>query len=226
MELFFPSQDLEMVLGIEQEKIKKAVKESGEKFPDLVTQRMQDRVQKMLKLRNTRVKLPSEIFIVSCTEKLTGIMHFHENLLEALKTFPTQPLPQLWHQFLQELQQQTQKILSWDQAMEIFQALVKSLQQSMYRLQGSAEQSLETVLQYFHCTGEIVWYFENRKLRDIVFHHPETLVEMLRVIFRHDFEETVQFVESYGQISGKVIKSLHAGQFLMLLLSSADIFQN
>lgn len=194
-------QDLEAVLRFEQEKIKKAVKESGEKFPDLVTQRMQDRVHKMLKLRNTRVKLPKEVFVVSCTERLTGVINFHENLVNSLKDNPSQPLPDLWHKFLQRLQERNEKILSWDTAMEIFQKLAEELGQSLYRLQGSAEQSLETVLQYFHCTGEIVWYYENRKLRDIVFHHPETLVEMLRVIFRHDFSEVVVYKESYGKIT-------------------------
>lgn len=194
-------QDLDAVLRFEQEKIKKAVKESGEKFPDLVTQRMQDRVQKMLKLRNTRVKLPDEIFVVSCTDRLTGVINFHENLIDSLKAGPTNPLPELWHRFLQNLQERKEKILRWEDAMDIFQDLVKNLQQSMYRYQGSVEQSLETVLQYFHCTGEIVWYYENKKLRDIVFHHPETLVEMLRVIFRHDFDEVVIFRESYGQIT-------------------------
>ena len=199
-------------MRFEQEKIKKAVKESGEKFPDLVTQRMQDRVQKMLKLRNTRVKLPDEIFVVSCTDRLTGVINFHENLIDSLKAGPTNPLPELWHRFLQNLQERKEKILRWEDAMDIFQDLIKNLQQSMYRYQGSVEQSLETVLQYFHCTGEIVWYYENKKLRDIVFHHPETLVEMLRVIFRHDFDEVVIFRESYGQITGNIAVHMYSSK--------------
>ena len=109
------------------------MKESGEKFPDLVTQRMQDRVQKMLKLRNTRVKLPSEIFVVSCTETLSGVINFHENLVNNLKDNPSPRLPDLWHKFLQKLQDRSEKILSWEVAMEIFQDLVKNLHQSMYR---------------------------------------------------------------------------------------------
>jgi hypothetical protein len=65
-------QDLEMNLRIEQRKLTDAHKESGQKFPDLVTQRLQERVNKMQKLHITRIKLPTEIFVVSCAETLSG----------------------------------------------------------------------------------------------------------------------------------------------------------
>ena len=63
-----------MNLRIEQRKLTDAHKESGQKFPDLVTQRLQERVNKMQKLHITRIKLPTDIFIVSCAETLSGII--------------------------------------------------------------------------------------------------------------------------------------------------------
>jgi len=51
-------------------------------------------------------------------------------------------------------------------------------------------------------SGEIVWYHDNPRLRGIVFHHPETLIEMLRAIFRHDFKDVVNYVEAYGSLAG------------------------
>ena len=54
-------------------------------------------------------------------------------------------------------------------------------------------------------TGEIVWYHDNPKLRNIVFHHPETLVEMLRAIFRHDFKDVVNYVDVCGQMTGMFV---------------------
>lgn len=61
-----------MMLRIEEKRLTDAHKEAGQKFPDLVTQRLQERVNKMKKLHMTRVKLPQEIFIVSCAESLSG----------------------------------------------------------------------------------------------------------------------------------------------------------
>ena len=79
------------------------------------------------------MKLPNEIFVVSCTDTLSGVINFHENLVNSLKDNPSPRLPDLWHKFLQKLQDRSEKILSWEVAMEIFQDLVKNLQQSMYR---------------------------------------------------------------------------------------------
>lgn len=201
-------KDLEMMLRIEKKKLTEAHKESGQKFPDLVTQRLQERVNKMQKLRVTRVKLPHEIFIVSCAETLSGIINFHEKLTDCLKASEGQHLPKSWFKFLTAIQERPEKILNWSETLEIFEAVVATMQQSMYMLQGSAEKSLEMVLRYLHVTGEIVWFHENPKLRNIVFHHPETLVEMLRAIFRHDFKDVVNYVDTYGQMSG-----LSAGRF-------------
>lgn len=195
-------RDLEMLLLVEQKKLTDAHKQTGQKFPDLVTQRLQERVNKMQKLHMTRVKLPHEIFVVSCAETLSGIIDFHEKLVNTLKTSEGQALPTSWFQFLTAIQSRPEKILSWSNTLEIFESVIQSLQQSVYMLEGSVEKSLETVLRYLHVTGEIVWYYDNPKLRNIVFHHPETLVEMLRAIFRHDFREVVNYVESYGQRAG------------------------
>ncbi|XP_060576811.1 malignant fibrous histiocytoma-amplified sequence 1 homolog, partial [Ruditapes philippinarum] len=195
-------KDLEMNLRIEQRKLTDAHKESGQKFPDLVTQRLQERVNKMQKLHITRIKLPTEIFVVSCAETLSGIINFHECLTDTLKSSEGQPLPTSWFKFLTAIQERPEKILSWSQTLEIFESIIATLKQSMYMLQGSAEKSLEMVLRYLHVTGEIVWYHDNPKLRNIVFHHPETLVEMLRAIFRHDFREVVNYVDTYGQMTG------------------------
>ena len=61
--------------------------------------------------------------------------------------------------------------------------------QSMMGMGGSPERSLEMVLKYLHSTGEIVWYSDNLELRTTVFHKPEALIDMLRAVFRHDFDQ-------------------------------------
>ena len=71
MSIFFV-QDLETTLKVEEDRLAKALKETGQKFPDLFTQRLQERVNKLQKLHMTRVKLPDQIFVVSCAETLSG----------------------------------------------------------------------------------------------------------------------------------------------------------
>ncbi|XP_052813851.1 malignant fibrous histiocytoma-amplified sequence 1 homolog isoform X2 [Mya arenaria] len=195
-------QDLDMQLDIERRKLQEAHNESGQRFPDLDTQRLQERVNRMMKLRETRITLPNNIYVVSCADSLSGIIYFHEDLTSNLKSSEPQLLPDSWLKFLTQIQERPEKILLWSEALQILDSLVKGLSISYSSLQGSAEKSLETVLRYLHATGEIVWYHDNPKLRGIVFHHPETLVEMLRAIFRHDFNEVVNYVESYGQLAG------------------------
>lgn len=74
--------------------------------------------------------------------------------------------------------------------------------QSMISMGGSSEKSLEMVLKYLHKSGEIVWYNDNEHLRATVFHRPETLIKMLRAIFRHDFDEVVTFVNETAEVVG------------------------
>lgn len=64
---------------------------------------------------------------------------------------------------------------------------------------GSPARSLEMVLKYLHSTGEIVWYHDNEQLKSTVFHHPETLIDMLRAVFRHDFDEVVTYSKEIGE---------------------------
>lgn len=70
---------------------------------------------------------------------------------------------------------------------------------SMMGMAGSPERSLEMVLKYFHSTGEIVWYSENEELRGTVFHKPEALIDMLRAVFRHDFQDVVYYDKTIGE---------------------------
>ncbi|KAK3083358.1 hypothetical protein FSP39_020728 [Pinctada imbricata] len=83
---------------------------------------------------------------------------------------------------------------------------MNSMNKSMISLEGSAVSSLELVLKYLHMTGEIVWYYENPKLKNIIFHRPDTLVEMLRAIFRHDFDKHVVYNETYGKLASLTSK--------------------
>ena len=79
--------------------------------------------------------------------------------------------------------------------------VMKSSQQSMMGMRGSPQASLEMVLKYLHSTGEILWYHDNDDLRSTVFHRPEALIDMLRAIFRHDFEEVAVFNEEISHYS-------------------------
>lgn len=175
--------------------------EGSTKFEDIEAQRKRDKVNGLQRVLNMRVTLANNIQIVSCADTLEGIDDLRASLQHKLKETDEKPLPKSWYMYLLGIQKKTQKILHWEQALTIFKDVMDTLNQSMISLEGSAVSSLEMVLRYLHATGEIVWYHDNPKLRSIIFHRPETLVEMLRAIFRHDFEKVVQFNDVYGRLA-------------------------
>lgn len=177
-------------------------KDSGTKFEDIKTQRLREKANHLQKLLNERVPLPEKVYVVSCADDLQGIPEFQSSLIEKLKETDERPLPKPWYIFLTKIQEISDKILTWEQGIELFEDVMSNLNQSMISLQGSAEKSLDVVLRYLHATGEIIWYHENPKLRGLIFHRPETLVEMLRTIFHHDFRKHVVFDESHSRLAG------------------------
>lgn len=84
---------------------------------------------------------------------VTGIINFHGRLIETLKSSDGQSLPTSWFKFLTAIQAQPEKILLWQDALDIFESVVQTMQESVYMLQGSTEKSLEMVLRYLHVTG-------------------------------------------------------------------------
>ncbi|GAB1603065.1 malignant fibrous histiocytoma-amplified sequence 1 homolog [Argonauta hians] len=187
---------------IEQLKIKlEAVQkqDSGKSgFLDIETERDAEKVSHLQRMKATRVKLPDVISNVSCADDLVGITEFIDNIISILKESEERSLPNSWYRFLVELQQREEKILNWNDTLKIFTGLMKELGQSMISMEGSPKKSLEVILKYFHATGEIIWYYDNPKLDQLVFHRPETLIDMLRSIFRHDFEEKVNYERHFG----------------------------
>lgn len=186
------SADLQAVSG----------KDASTKFEDIRTQRVREKAYHLQRLLTERVPLPEKIFVVSCAEDLQGIPEFQDFLLEKLKETDERPLPKPWYIFLTRVQEVSDKVMSWDQGIRLFEEVMSKLNQSMISLQGSAEKSLDVVLRYLHATGEIIWYHENPKLRGLIFHRPETLVEMLRTIFHHDFRKHVIYEESHSRLAG------------------------
>ncbi|XP_069108576.1 malignant fibrous histiocytoma-amplified sequence 1 homolog isoform X2 [Argopecten irradians] len=176
-------------------------KESNTKFEDIDAQRKRDKVSGLQRVLNMRVTLASRVDVVSCADNLDGVDNLRASLQQKLKETDEKPLPKSWYKYLLAIQKKTQKILHRQQALNIFKDIMDTMNQSMISLEGSAESSLDMVLRYLHSTGEIVWYHDNPRLSSIIFHRPETLVEMLRAIFRHDFEKVVQFNDTYGRLA-------------------------
>lgn len=174
-------------------------KESGVSgFSDIDVERAREKVIHLQRMLNTRVTLPDNIQVVSCAEDLVGIDELTDTLMNTLKKNDPRPLPKSWYKFLMAIQRREEKILDWSQALDIFVQLMDNLGQSMISLEGSAKESLKVILKYLHATGEIVWYHDNPRLDQLVFHRPETLVDMLRAIFRHDFEDVMVYNISIG----------------------------
>ncbi|KAL3854054.1 hypothetical protein ACJMK2_013336 [Sinanodonta woodiana] len=187
---------------LESELQRASVRESGETFNDVAVERMRDKANYLRRILTTRVTLPDMVYVVSCAEELTGVHDLQSSLFSMLHNSEERPLPQSWYKFLTVLQEQKARILSWHQTLAIFERTMKNMNQSMYMLQGSPEKSMAMVLKYLHVTGEILWYQDNPELSQIVFHRPETLVEMLRTIFRHDYDEVIKYQDNYGHLAG------------------------
>ncbi|XP_062587393.1 malignant fibrous histiocytoma-amplified sequence 1 homolog [Saccostrea cucullata] len=185
-------------------------KDTGTKFEDIEIQRLREKRNGIYKMLKTRSQLPKKIHVVSCADELTGVFEFRNMLIEKLKEAGERPLPTPWWRYLQKIAKYPEKVLSFTEALRIFKDLMNEMNQSMISLEGSAVSSLEMVLKYLHATGEIMWYADNPKLQGIVFHHPETLVEMLRAIFKHDFDKVVVYDEIFGKIAGLTEKKFDA----------------
>ena len=174
----------------------------GRKFADIGVERLQEKLSHLEKMLNTRSQLPSKVHVVSCAEGLTGVGELREELVNSMKIAEERKLPHSWYRFLSEIQSVPDRILSMEQALDIFVEVMASVNQSLMGMGGSADRSLSMVLKYLHSTGEIVWYHDNVRLNKIVFHRPETLIEMLRAVFRHDFEQVVNFDPELGHKVG------------------------
>ncbi|ESO96335.1 hypothetical protein LOTGIDRAFT_144062 [Lottia gigantea] len=168
-------------------------------FTEIGFERLHERKAHMEKMLNSRSILPKSIWAVSCAKDLDGFEHFRTDLINHLIETEEMALPKSWFRFLQAIQQHPERILKWPRALEIFTEVMEEMAQSMIAIGGSVEMSMIVVLMYLHRMGEIVWYDKNPKLRAIVFHRPETLVEMLRAVFRHNFDEVVVYEDNNGQ---------------------------
>lgn len=176
----------------------------GGKFGDIGYERLQEKLSHLEKMLNTRSQVPSKVHVVSCAEGLAGIGELREELVTSMKKAEERKLPHSWYRFLSDLQAKPDRILSMEQTLNIFVEVMASVKQSLMSMGGSANRSLSMVLKYLHSTGEIVWYHDNVRLNTIVFHRPETLIEMLRAVFRHDFEKVVNFDPELGQRAGLI----------------------
>ncbi|KAI8761164.1 malignant fibrous histiocytoma-amplified sequence 1 [Biomphalaria glabrata] len=178
---------------------KPETKEYSSGIPEIGVGRLEEKLKELQKMRNSRSELPQNIFVVSCADDLRGVKDLRNYLIEVLKTKPASQLPGPWFTFLEQIQQAEEKVISWESALGIFQQVMSENQQSMMGMRGSPESSLDMVLKYFHSTGEIVWYHEDDLLKTTIFQKPESLIDMLRAVFRHDFEEVVFYNQDIGQ---------------------------
>lgn len=64
------------------------------------------------------------------------------------------------------------------------------------------KKQIKDITQYLHVTGKVLWFSTAPVLRNYVFIRPAWLFELLRNIYRHDFEEKVDFAidDTYKQI--------------------------
>ena len=51
------------------------------------------------------------------------------------------------------------------------------------------EKDPDTILEYFHDIGRIMWFKTNDKLSNIIFHRPEVLTELIELLYSHTQEE-------------------------------------
>ncbi|KAK7113399.1 malignant fibrous histiocytoma-amplified sequence 1 homolog [Littorina saxatilis] len=182
-----------------------SIEARGGKFGDIGMERLQEKLSHLEKMLNTRSQLPDKVHVVSCAEGLAGVGELRETLVNTMKEAEERKLPHSWYKFLSDIQAVPDRILSMEQALDIFVEVMAAVNQSLMGMGGSADRSLHMVLKYLHATGEIVWYHDNPRLNRIVFHRPETLIEMLRAVFRHDFEQVVIFDQEFGKKAGLVL---------------------
>ena len=174
---------------------------SGGRFADIDVERLKENLSYLERIRQTRSQVPETVHVVCCAEGLAGINNLRDTIITILKEAEERKLPDSWYRFLCIIQAIPDHIITLQQSLAILESVFAGMSQSS-RMAMPADSCLETILKYLHSAGEIVFYHDNARLNNVVFHHPETLVEMLRAVLRHDFEEVVTFNSELGRQAG------------------------
>ncbi|CAH1775944.1 unnamed protein product [Owenia fusiformis] len=135
-----------------------------------------------------RPRLPEKVDVISSAEKLTGVKALTLDLCDMsndVKLFSKRTLPMSWIA-LQESVHDSDVGRSSNIYLPWLDVHLCTKKAKLY------ESQLQPALAYLHQIGDILWYSHDDLLKQVIFHKPVDVVEMLRGMFRHDLHQYLQ----------------------------------
>ncbi|XP_019643179.1 PREDICTED: malignant fibrous histiocytoma-amplified sequence 1 homolog [Branchiostoma belcheri] len=182
------------------------------------TQSLRKRRKFIEHLIDNRPIFPEFLDLVSCDLSLAGIKQLIENIVISCqdhRLFPRRILPKSWFEL--ELAIKTLK-----QEGNLHYLSMDDVQKVAKEKANMTPTRLTRALKYLHDIGEIVHFSDSPKLSDFVFHKPQWLMDVFKLIYKPverfderfasvsdaDFDDMVEDFSSRGIVSEQMIQCL------------------
>ena len=182
-----------------KEKILKKLLELEEAEKDLLKQRATDlkaanykflglsqsdkevKLQEVEQLLKDRPKLPSDVIVVS-SKDFTGIKDWTNNIaakvFENKDSFPAISIPNTWLEISNHL--------SANKKNSAHSVTLEEFDETCRRFNVTTKEERDGVVHHLRIIGQILFYENHRKLKDVIFINPEAVLNCLSSVFNHE----------------------------------------
>ena len=186
-------------IGMCKEKILQKLKELEETEKDLLKQRAKDlkdanykfrglsqsdkesKLQEVEQLLKDRPKLPSDVIVVS-SKDFTGIKDWTNDIaakvFENKDSFPAISIPNTWLEISNHL--------SANKENSAQSVTLEEFDKTCRRFNVTTKKERDGVVHHLRIIGQILFYENHRKLKDVIFINPEAVLNCLSSVFNHE----------------------------------------
>lgn len=184
-------QQLENQKTCLQEELKKVqnLLNSAKSDDTSLLQHLRAEKRQLENLLSKQLHVLSDIALVSSTDGIPGVLDL-ENSIELLSIDKTIfphiqfTMPAHWNKLRIKLKQTKSHYLLWEEV----EAIAGKLH--------IVWKELTECLQYLQDVGEVLWYRNRKGLSKILFHKPQTLVDIISYLYHHDLEKFFTYSEN------------------------------
>ena len=186
-------------IGMCKEKILQKLKELEETEKDILKQRAKDlkdanykfcglsqsdkesKLQEVERLLKDRPKLPSDVIVVS-SKDFTGIKDWTNDIaakvFENKDSFPAISIPNTWLEISNHL--------SANKENSAHSVTLEQFDETCRRFNVTTKEERNGVVHHLRIIGQILFYENHRKLKDVIFINPEAILNCLSSVFNHE----------------------------------------
>ena len=173
----------------------------------LSNQELEDKIAVVQNLLDNRPILPKDVIVVS-SKNFDGIKEWMEDIKEQVERhtnkFPSMSLPQTWLSLSDTL-----SAMKGDNSISVNLDEFKDICKSF----GITKQEeIDGVVHHLRIIGQILFYENNIKLKDVIFINPEKVLNSLSAVYSHEHKEDTFWNENKKmQVLQKSHRSLFQG---------------